>query len=62
MVIGELIKGSLGGLLGTKIRLQCSEQGLGSGYRKFPYFSTFPCVVGKGNMCRRAVEAAQPRH
>ena len=31
IVIGDLIKGSFGGALRTKVRLQCSEQGLESG-------------------------------
>lgn len=43
IVIGDLIKVSFGGLLGTKIRLQCSEQGLGSGYRKFLFLHLPPC-------------------
>lgn len=31
IVIGDLIKGSFGGALRKKVRLQCSEQGLENG-------------------------------
>lgn len=60
--MGDLLRDSFGGLLGTKSRLQCSEQGLGNGYRKLLYFFTSSSVADKGNLCRAAAEAPQPGH